>query len=690
MSTRARSTVSYIYRRTRYDDDMIIDQLIALADSNRKTLGFIPAGAIREQCQTGNAFVCLQENTLIGYILFSNLKRRYIVKIKHFCISKEFRKNKIGGMLFQEFKKILKDSYYIELSCRDDYHLNNFWHHLGFDIVNAREGRASHTLSILHQFRYKLQDDFLSILEECEQRPKIQLDSSIIFSLDLNSNIFREDNSLLTYWNDVIFCIAQVVYEDIEKQEDEELKLVSIEKANKFYKLSASSPEFFDISEKIRFEFPQISESDRKQLACAIANKITHFVTRDKQLLGLFDIFVEKYQLLIHSPAEFYSYFDSIINRERIDNYLPTAHGKLVDIKLNESEMCTYYLNHAAGETKQKFLDKFSKNIHNSVLKSILINNETVGILFYSIIDGIQSIHLLRLRKNKFNIAYDISSFILRELTQLAAQCGIHLIVLSDDDAHPKTKLAANDFGFLDDKKISTRYIGTRKKFYSFLSEKYGDALVATTHDYLDKYNIEQDNFYLSEIEKLFFPAKFSDINIPAYLIPINPLWAKDLLTPEVEAQHPLIISPKSNVLLPNNSVYFSAKKHPIKAPARALWYITKGKQIQNSISKWKGHVIASSYIDEVIIGNKSDIFKKFWRLGVYEWKDINKTTKNSCTAIVFSRTEIFNTKIPYGIVKKTISDYMQKGITPISIVPITGEVFFSLYKQGFSYENFA
>lgn len=683
------SALSYAYRRTRYDDDVIIAQIIKLADANRKTLGFIPAGAIKERCQNGNAFVCMQEDKLVGYILFASLKRKYIVKIIHFCISKECRRGNLGLTLFQEFKKIIKNSYYIELSCRDDYKINSFWHRLGFDIVKAKEGRATNSLSILHQFRYKLQDDFHNILDEYEHRPKVQLDSSIIFSLNFESQVFTYENSLLAFSNDVIFCIAPVVYEDMQKQKNNELKLESIKKANRFVVLSVSKNEYLNLLADIECKFPKISESDRKQIACAIANNINYFVTKDNQLLGYFKEFADAYQMLIHSPAEFYSHFDSIINRERNYSFLPTAHGKLVDITLNEAEMCEYYLNHATGETKQKFLDKFLKNIHNSSLKSILINNKVVGVLFYTINNMTMCIHVLRLRKSEHNTVYDISSFIIRELIQFSAQRDVHLIKLCDDGVHTKTKLAVNDLGFTKNQKLSVQYVGSTKCFSNFLSKKHVETDAQEFSEILNAYDIKQDNYYLSGLEKQYFPVKFSDIDIPAYIIPINPQWAKDLLTPDVEDQHSLIESKKSNVLLPIASVYFSSKKQSINAPARVLWYISKGRQTQNSASKWKGYIIASSYIDEVVVGSKSEIFKKFWRLGVYEWKDISKGLSNSCTAIVFSGTEVFNTKVPYEDVKKTVSDNMQKGITLVSVVKITSEVFLSLYEKGFSCERF-
>ena len=142
--------MTFSFRRTKRDDDTIIKQVIALADSNKKTLGFLPASAIKERCQNGDTFVCLQGGNVAGYILFSHLKRTHVIRIHHFCIAKGMRRSGIATSLFNKFKKTIHGAFYIELSCRDDYEINSFWNQLGFNIVKAREGRAVNELSVLH------------------------------------------------------------------------------------------------------------------------------------------------------------------------------------------------------------------------------------------------------------------------------------------------------------------------------------------------------------------------------------------------------------------------------------------------------------------------------------------------------------------------------------------------------------
>lgn len=85
--------------------------------------------------------------------------------------------------------------------------------------------------------------------------------------------------------------------------------------------------------------------------------------------------------------------------------------------------------------------------------------------------------------------------------------------------------------------------------------------------------------------------------------------------------------------------------------------------------------------------GSKGDIFKKFWKIGVYKWKDINRNSFTTCKALLFSRTEIFPNKVSYEFMKDVIKRYMGKGLTAISAVTISQGAFFEIYKQGYNNE---
>ena len=675
--------MTFSFRRTKRDDDTIIKQVIALADSNKKTLGFLPASAIKERCQNGDTFVCLQGGNVAGYILFSHLKRTHVIRIHHFCIAKGMRRSGIATSLFNKFKKTIHGAFYIELSCRDDYEINSFWNQLGFNIVKAREGRAVNELSVLHLFRYPLQKNILDIIDDIDTRPRVLLDASTVFDFDLELRGFTEKNSLLVFSNNVRFCVAPVIFEDMQRQQDEAVKRLSLEKVNRFKTLSIPSDHSAELCERLANEFPLVRLSDRKQLTCAIANNVRCFITNDRQLLELFQQFADNYGIMIYSPAEFYHNIDSVLSREVIQTeLLPSTHGKLVDTRLNETALCNNFLNTAQGEKRHEFVGKLKKNLKNSVLKSINIANEDYGILYYSVEKETLTVHLLRTVMKPSNFRRIATAFILGELIQIATRHGITLIHLDDAHAPAEVASAGTQLGFLENKKLSLRYSGTMEGYRSFAQKTLPQDVFHDVHNSFGELMEMNDAYAQVAAERKFFPAKFTDIDIPTYILPIRALWARDLITPQVIGQHGLFASDTGNVLMHDLNVYYTSTKACIATPGRILWYVTDNSK-RNLHVMWPKHIIATSYLDEVHSGTKEEIFKKFWKIGVYKWADIGNMLSKSCTAMLFSRTEIFTSKVPYSAIADIIRRKMDKGFTPITATAVSNDVFFDIYDQG-------
>ncbi|WP_165076916.1 MULTISPECIES: GNAT family N-acetyltransferase [unclassified Desulfovibrio] len=678
--------MNYSYRRTKFGDDTIIDQVVSLADSNKKTLGFLPESAIRERCEKGEVFVCLIQNELIGYILFSHSKRNHVIRIHHLCIEKDKRNNGLAKLIFKNFLKNIQNAYFIELYCREDYHMDRFWHHLGFNIIKACEGRATNELSILHLYRYQIQKNLINIIEDLENRPKVLLDASIVLEMNREVEGFTESNSLLMYFNDVVFFVAPVIYKYIERQRNEYIKTSSIDKANYFKTLPFSTEKMDAARSSIQSEFPAIKESDRDQLACAITNKVNFFITRDGQLLNekVVQRFADDYNIMIYSPAEFLHNIDFILNREAIKtSLLPTTLGKLVDIFLDEAELCDKFLNTSKGERKYLFIEKIKNNVKNAKLKSIIISNRDFGIIYYSIECNILRVHLLRTNIGCESFAKSATFFILEQLIQIATQKYVSLIIIEDVYANLDIGEISKGLGFFNNKKISLRYIGKASKYLDFVEDKLPDWAFSELKEHVQPVSEAKDIYSQVRLERNFSPAKFTDIDIPAYIIPIRVQWAKDLISPAVIDQHELFASSTSNVLMHELNVYFTGTKTRISAPSRILWYITN---CNNKYRETK-YIIASSYLDEVYTGSKGDIFKKFWKIGVYKWKDINKNSFTTCKALLFSRTEIFPNKVSYEFMKDVIKRHMGKGLTAISAVTISQGAFFEIYKQGYNNE---
>jgi hypothetical protein len=92
--------------------------------------------------------------------------------------------------------------------------------------------------------------------------------------------------------------------------------------------------------------------------------------------------------------------------------------------------------------------------------------------------------------------------------------------------------------------------------------------------------------------------------------------------------------------------------------------------------------VKACSRIEEVFVGKPKDVFKKFGRLGVYQWRDVLNAAggdvNESLLAFRFSMTE--------RLLKPVSLDALQRiGVIPPIMSPrkITAEQFSAIYTLG-------
>ncbi len=84
---------------------------------------------------------------------------------------------------------------------------------------------------------------------------------------------------------------------------------------------------------------------------------------------------------------------------------------------------------------------------------------------------------------------------------------------------------------------------------------------------------------------------------------------------------------------------YRSASQQVVKCPGRILWYVSKDAKFDGTMS-----IRACSQIAEICIDKPKLLFKRFQRLGVYEWPDLVETAKGdydrNIMAIQFHDTE--------------------------------------------------
>ena len=97
-------------------------------------------------------------------------------------------------------------------------------------------------------------------------------------------------------------------------------------------------------------------------------------------------------------------------------------------------------------------------------------------------------------------------------------------------------------------------------------------------------------------------------------------------------------------------------------------------------------HLRACSYVDEVQVDKPKELFRRYRRLGVYEWKNIfdlaNQNVSQEIMAIKFSHTESFSRPIPW----ETLQQILKVEGCPSRLQSphrIPSDVFIKLYRKG-------
>lgn len=125
-----------------------------------------------------------------------------------------------------------------------------------------------------------------------------------------------------------------------------------------------------------------------------------------------------------------------------------------------------------------------------------------------------------------------------------------------------------------------------------------------------------------SEVEHLLWPAKIADADLPSFIVPIRPDYAQHLFD-ESLAKQSLLGADIDLALNPESVYYRSARPQIVQFPGRILWYVSKDSKFDGTM-----RIRACSRIAEVCIDKPKTLFKRFQRLGVYEWSNVVQTAR--------------------------------------------------------------
>ena len=132
-----------------------VESVQAIADSNKRTLGFLPKSVFQAQADSGRLWVAIKVSTgeLLGYLLFGG--RYPMLRIFHLYVAQKYRKQGVGTRLLRTLENFGEKNNYLTVSARvaADLASNKFWERSGFLIIRQEAGGKASRRTI--NIRYK-------------------------------------------------------------------------------------------------------------------------------------------------------------------------------------------------------------------------------------------------------------------------------------------------------------------------------------------------------------------------------------------------------------------------------------------------------------------------------------------------------------------------------------------------------
>jgi hypothetical protein len=197
---------------------------------------------------------------------------------------------------------------------------------------------------------------------------------------------------------------------------------------------------------------------------------------------------------------------------------------------------------------------------------------------------------------------------------------------------------------------------------------------------------IASDAEAAQKIERAYWPLKIVDSAMPTYIVPIQPHWAAELFDDELANQD--LFGARTRLSLNREGVYYRSAKvfGGLAAPARILWYVSEDDKFVGSKS-----IRACSFLDAVVLGSPKELFRRFERLGVYEWKHMTELARwnvdTSIMAIRYSDTQLLPNPIAWRAFQPILREAgVKTQLQSPQLIP--PQVFSKIYLQGTKKRN--
>lgn len=677
-----------------------LDRVESLWRKNASTLGFFTKGAFREYSSKKQIIVAINGlGELAGYLLFRLSNN--IATIVHLCINNKHRGHGLPKRLIDTLKENVAETRGIFLKCRRDYNLSDFWSKLGFVYRTEVVGRGKDS-AILSCWWMELDNPNLFSTVENEFKNNkmcVVIDANVFYGIYSDERDDEEAKSLVADWlpDNIELCLTDEILNEIQRNDNKEERLHSLKLTNSYtyipYNRKKAEILEKEISKIIHGPETESRRSDIRHLAKAISGDVLYFITRDRNILKYADVIYKNYQISIYQPYEFIIYLDQI---ERGSEYQPARlSGTVHAIRLmnpdDVPDAVDKFVCRLKNEKSRVFKKKIEAELAHPKNSSFYVLDSPDGkkaLLVTREVD-ISRMEVPLFRISGSPLSMTLGHHLLRKIITEAVQSRKLFISITDQYINIELAAVISQDGFfkIDNTwiKVSIHGAYSLASLGRFIEELIRIApgnsqmlsLLAEKGKNVALYN-NNDGLIL---ERILWPVKIIDLDVPTYIIPIKPEWAERLFDVDMADQSLFHIE---NRILQHELCYFRAK-HPgnIKPYGRILWYVSNKNGIYGS-----GSLRAISYIEKVEIGKPKNLFREYRRLGVYDWEDVLRAADNNLNkdimAIKFSDSHMLEKPMEWRRLKSILIEFNIK-TTLQSPLRIDWKVFSTLYKNTLS-----
>ncbi|MFJ9371208.1 GNAT family N-acetyltransferase [Nocardia sp. NPDC101769] len=639
-------------------DNPTLAKLVELGDLARRTLGLLPPAVYHDAAAKNCLLAAFVGDEPIGYALF-RLPRDEVV-LTHLCVQPDYRRAGVAKLLVDELSKRHRQRQGVKAKCRDDYQaIADVWQGLGFAPRAKTHGRGHDRAPMTVWWRDHGHPNLFTPPMEEPTVVRVALDTNILLDLQPSTNHHRPPRSELLLAQHLSDRMELIVSYGLERDIGNHRvadPTTTIEFASTFTRPRGSRSRAEQLFDAMRTEvrahdskFPRSEQDigDLWHLAEAAAAGAQVFLTWDERLCNdvaphaLKARAPELSRMRVLDPDHLEIRLDELANAAAYSpSDLAGSEFTTARVGSDARQHLQHFLDHNRGESKSEFRARLREAARTRDGYEVVRAPDSALIACYSLTieDSILDVPLLRLTDHP--IAETLTRQLLWGFRHRARQASACVVRLTDPYLSETTRRIAE----------TESYRSHNSTLAALVVDRTGPGtMIGATATAIGQLidlpptlliRPHETAATAAHYERLWWPAKITDSELPGFVVPIKPRWSTDLFG--VPAA---LLARDSQLALGRQHVYFrSGRRSCLRAPSRILWYMS------SSDSSGEGKFIGTSLLDHTERGTPQTLHDLYGRYGIFRIEDIEKAaTNNIAEALLISDTELFDNPIHWS-----------------------------------------